>query len=58
MLKRKKTIKIDMMFTYQYMKYIVKELFVADNVRWVRCVDEREENRYFTEREVYRYMTS
>jgi hypothetical protein len=58
MLKRKKTIKIDMMFTYQYMKYIVKELFVADNVRWVRCVDEREENKYFTEREVYRYMIS
>jgi len=56
MLKKKRKIKIDLEFTHQYVNYVVKELFVADGIRWVRCVDDKEENKYFTEREILRIL--
>lgn len=40
------------------MAYIVREIFVADGVRWIRCTDTRKENKYFTEREVFTILNS
>lgn len=56
MKRAKLKIKLDDMFTLDYMKYTVSEFFVAAGIRWVRCVDKRDDNRYFTEGEVFRIL--
>ncbi len=54
---QKPKIKIDeTCFTTNYIDYIVREKFVADGVRWIRCTDPKLENKCFTEREVFKIL--
>lgn len=42
--------------TINYRDLIIAEKFVASDVRWVRCVDKRDDNYYFTESEIRKIL--
>jgi len=45
----KRKIKYDDCKMVNYQLLVVKELFVVDNIRFVRVEDKRGDNKYFTE---------
>lgn len=53
---KKKKVKMNRPFYYNFEMFITEEEFVALNTRWIRCTNKRGENKYFTEFEVIKLM--